>query len=87
MVAAQNNTPDSHVYSNVDGVHAAKPLYFFLDRYMDSFIAEMKEFIACVQQDTPPVVTGIDGRIPVVMAIAATRSCKEGRPVKLSEIG
>ncbi len=40
MVAAQNNTPDSHVYSNVDGVHAAKPLYFFLERYMDSFIAK-----------------------------------------------
>jgi myo-inositol 2-dehydrogenase/D-chiro-inositol 1-dehydrogenase len=86
MVTALNNAPDSHVYSNADGVHSAKPLYFFLERYMDSYIAEMKEFVECVQKDTPPPVTGIDGRIPVMIAMAATRSYKENRPVKLSEI-
>jgi hypothetical protein len=31
-------------------------------------------------------VTGIDGRIPVVMALAARKSYDEGRPVKLAEI-
>jgi myo-inositol 2-dehydrogenase/D-chiro-inositol 1-dehydrogenase len=86
MVAAANNTPDSHVYSNAEGVHSAKPLYFFLERYMDSFIAEMKEFVECVQKDSPPPVTGADGRIPVMIAMAATRSYREKRPVKLSEI-
>ena len=39
MLGVSNNTPDSHVYSNADGVSMAKPLYFFLERYMDSFIA------------------------------------------------
>jgi myo-inositol 2-dehydrogenase/D-chiro-inositol 1-dehydrogenase len=31
-------------------------------------------------------VTGVDGLQPVVMGLAATRSLREGRPVKLSEI-
>ena len=87
MVQAQNNTPDSHVYANAEGVHAAKPLYFFLERYTQSFIDEMKTFSDCVRAGTTPPVTGIDGRIPVVMAMAATKSLKEGRPVRLSEIG
>ena len=86
MVAASNNTPDSHVYSNSEGVHSAKPLYFFLERYMDSFIAEMKEFVDCMQKDSHPPVTGVDGRIPVMIAMAATRSYREKRPVKLSEV-
>jgi hypothetical protein len=31
-------------------------------------------------------VTGIDGRIPVVMAYAAKKSLEENRPVKLTEV-
>jgi len=86
MVAAANDTPDTHVYSNTEGVHSALPLYFFLERYTESFIAEMKEFVACVQNDTAPPVTGRDGRIPVVMAMAARKSLEENRPVALDEI-
>jgi myo-inositol 2-dehydrogenase/D-chiro-inositol 1-dehydrogenase len=87
MVQAFNNTPDSHVYANADGVHSAKPLYFFLERYMESFIAEMKEFIKSIQENTIPPVTGIDGRIPVAIGMAAKKSYLEKRPVALSEIG
>jgi myo-inositol 2-dehydrogenase/D-chiro-inositol 1-dehydrogenase len=86
MVTALNNLPDSHIYSSAEGVESAKPLYFFLERYMESFIAEMKEFVTCVRNGTPPPVSGLDGRIPVVMAMAATKSYQEQRLVKLSEI-
>ena len=86
MVQAQNNMPDSDVYYSADGVHSAKPLHFFLERYMESFIAEMKEFARSVQQNTTPPVVGMDGRIPVLMGIAAKKSYLENRPVKLSEI-
>ena len=85
-VMVSNNTPHTAVYSNADSVQVAKPLYFFLERYMDSYLAEMKVFIESIQQDTPPPVTGIDGRIPVVMGLAAWKSYRENRPVKLSEI-
>src|SRR5262249_38814706 len=55
-VAVSNNLPNSAVLSNVEGVHAAKPLYFFLERYTDSFIAEMRAFIAAVAEDKPTPV-------------------------------
>ena len=86
MVTVANNTPDTAVLSDAEGVHGPLPLYFFMERYVESYIAEMQAFIECVQQDKAPPVTGIDGRIPVVMGYAARRSYEEGRPVRLSEI-
>ncbi len=86
MVAVSNNLPDQHVYSNAEGVHSARPLYFFLERYNESYVAEMQAFVDSVLGGTPPPVTGLDGRVPVVMGLAARRSYNEGRPVKLSEI-
>jgi myo-inositol 2-dehydrogenase/D-chiro-inositol 1-dehydrogenase len=86
MVAVSNNTPDTAVYSNAEGVHSSLPLFFFVERYTESYVAEMKEFIECIQQDKTPSVTGIDGRIPVVMGYAAIKSYEENRPVKLGEI-
>jgi myo-inositol 2-dehydrogenase / D-chiro-inositol 1-dehydrogenase len=86
MVQAHNNAPDNDVYFNAEGVHSAKPLYFFLERYMDSFIAELKDFVQSIQDDTVPPVVGMDGRIPVIIGMAAKRSYLEHRPVKLSEI-
>jgi len=86
MVAVSNNTPDKAVYSNAEGVHSSLPLFFFVERYTESYVAEMKEFIECIQQDKTPSVTGIDGRIPVVMGYAAMKSYEENRPVKLSEV-
>lgn len=86
MIQANNNTPDQDVYFNAEGVHSAKPLYFFLERYTESFVVEMKEFVQSIRENTPPPVTGIDGRIPVVMGMAAQKSYLEHRPVRLNEI-
>jgi myo-inositol 2-dehydrogenase / D-chiro-inositol 1-dehydrogenase len=86
MIQAHNNTPDNDVYFNGDGVHSAKPLYFFLERYMDSFIAELKDFVQSIVDNTTPPVVGLDGRIPVVIGMAAKKSYLEHRPVKISEI-
>jgi myo-inositol 2-dehydrogenase/D-chiro-inositol 1-dehydrogenase len=86
MVAISNNTPDRHVLSNAEGIHSALPLHFFFERYMDSFVAEMEAFVTCVLEDTEPPVTGLDGRAPVVIGLAAWKSYEEGRPVRLSEV-
>ena len=86
MVAVTNNTPDTASYSGANGVQSAKPLYFFLERYAESFVAELREFVAAVRDDTTPPVTGADGRAPVLIAMAAARSYKECRPVRLSEV-
>lgn len=86
MAASANNTPNAAVYSGAEGVCSEKPLYFFLERYMDSFIAEMHDFIEAVREDKPTPVTALDGRKPVVIAMAARKSMLENRPVKCSEI-
>jgi myo-inositol 2-dehydrogenase/D-chiro-inositol 1-dehydrogenase len=85
-IVVANRTPDNAVVSDADGVHSAKPLYFFIERYTEAYVAEVKEFIACILEDKTPSVTGIDGRIPVVMGLAAWKSYRENRPVKLSEV-
>jgi len=85
-VETANNRPHTAIHSTVEGVQTAKPLYFFLERYMDAYVAEMQAFVRAIQEDTPPPVSGMDGRIPVVMGLAALKSLREDRPVKLSEV-
>jgi len=86
MAMVSNKTPDNVVLSDAEGVHSAKPLYFFVERYTEAYVEEMRAFMRCILEDTPPPVTGIDGRIPVVMGYAARKSYEEGRPVRLSEV-
>ncbi|HRJ44987.1 MAG: inositol 2-dehydrogenase [Caldilineaceae bacterium] len=86
-LAAQNNTPHRVTASTRDGVTQAKPLYFFLERYMDSYVAEMGAFCDAILYDQPIPVSGNDGRIPVVMGMASWKSYREQRPVRLDEIG
>lgn len=86
MVQSINNTPHNDFYADGEGVHGAKPLYFFLERYSESFVAEMKAFVHSIREDVEPPVGGVDGRIPVLIGMAAKKSYLEHRPVKLSEI-
>ena len=86
LAHAANKTPDTVVRCDCTGVHTALPLYFFVERYAEAYVAEMQDFVNAVLNDTKPPVTGIDGRVPVVMGYAAKKSYEEHRPVKLSEI-
>ena len=86
MARAENDLPHRTEVSNADGVHAALPLHFFLERYQSSFLAELQSFVASLESGTTPEVTGIDGRIPILMARAANRSVAERRPVGLDEV-
>lgn len=86
MVDVSNNLPDTAVVSDAQGVHGELPLFFFVERYTEAYIAEMRAFAECVLNDTPPPVTGLDGRVPVVMGYAAKKSFEEERPVKLVEV-
>jgi len=86
MVSVSNNAPDAAVVSDASGIHAPLPLFFFVERYAEAYVAEMRAFVECIQHDTAPPVTGVDGRIPVVMGYAAKMSYEEHRPVRLSEV-
>lgn len=83
QIAIGNDTLSTAVLSNADGVTAEKPLYFFLERYMEAYASEIKEFVASIVNDTP-VKTGIeDGLMAVKIAIAAKEALLSGRPVKV----
>ena len=86
MVTAANPLTDTVTFSGSEGTRAASPPYFFVERYQPAFLAELQAFFACIREDTPPPVTGADGRAPVVMGFAALKSLRENRPVLLSEI-
>ena len=86
MLSTENETPDRHSYSSADGIQNPLPLYFFLERYAESYLREMQSFVDSVESDTPLEVTGADGRAPVVIGLAARLSYEENRPVSLREI-
>ena len=86
-VSADNVYPNTAVISDAGRIHRDLPLNFFMERYTQAYVNEIKAFVDCVLNDTPPPVNGLDGRIPVVMGLAAAKSLAEGRPVRLKEIG
>ncbi|GAC1366508.1 MAG: inositol 2-dehydrogenase [Ktedonobacteraceae bacterium] len=81
-----NNYPNSVIMSSGEGIRRDPPLHFFLERYSESFVREMEAFIDAVVHNRSTPVTGHDGRVPVLIALAAGKSLAEQRPVRLSEI-
>ena len=86
MVTAANPLTDTVTFSDSAGTRAAAPPYFFIERYKPAFLAELQAFLTCIREDTAPLVTGEDGRVPVVIGFAAMQSLRENRPVRLDEI-
>jgi len=85
-VSVGNDKASSAEISTADAVYSEKPLWFFLERYIQSYRDEIKSFIQAIEQDKPTEVNVYDGLQPVRMGLAAKLSLLEGRPVKLSEI-
>lgn len=85
-ISIGNSYPNTAIINDAHTVHRDLPLNFFMQRYTESYIAEMEAFVDAVLNDKTPPVTGLDGRIPVLMALAARRSYDENRPVRLHEV-
>jgi myo-inositol 2-dehydrogenase/D-chiro-inositol 1-dehydrogenase len=85
-ISTENCYPNEAIVSNGTSVARDLPLNFFMERYASSFTSELHSFVTAVLQDRPTAVTGRDGKMPVVMALAARRSYDEKRIVRLDEI-
>jgi myo-inositol 2-dehydrogenase/D-chiro-inositol 1-dehydrogenase len=85
-VQVANDLNDTSMISTAENVVCEKPTWFFLERYNNAFIAESKSFIDAIQNNTAPLVDGKDGLMSVYIAMAANKSLRENRPVKLSEV-
>ena len=84
-VMVGNSKPTEVIVSSANDTKSDKPLYFFIERYQEAYLAEMKEFIKCIQEDTEPPVGGLDGKISVQMGYAAKESLIKGSFVKITK--
>jgi len=85
-VAILNDTPSKAFLSTKEGVCYEKPLPTFLDRYTNAYIEEIKEFFRAIAENRNPAVGIVDGLKPIEIGMAALKSVREGRPVKIEEI-
>lgn len=87
MVSVGNDAASTAVVATDAGLTSEKPLYFFLERYMQAYAKEVTAFVDAVVNDTDVPATQDDGLKAVRIGLAAKKSCAEHRPVKVCEIG
>jgi myo-inositol 2-dehydrogenase/D-chiro-inositol 1-dehydrogenase len=59
-------------------------IFWFLERFSQAYLDELRAFVACVREGRAPEVNGEDGRRALLVALAAGRSRVENRPVVVS---
>ena len=79
----ENDAPSTVRVSSAGGVVCEKPLHFFLERYLNAYSREIIEFLGAVKEDKPVPCGPMDARKSVQIALAATQSLHEGRPVRI----
>jgi len=85
-IQGENDRQNTTMISTASGVMIEKPLWFFIERYNNAFIAEMVAFAQALSNDTEVPVNGYDGLESVRIAMAAKMSMEKKRPVMLKEI-
>src|SRR3954462_10361227 len=86
MAATENPLAHSGVIRTAEGTRAPVLPYFYLERYTASSLREAEAFVAALAAGVTPPVTTVDARAPLVIGLAAGRSLREGRPVRVEEI-
>lgn len=84
---ADNIRANTVEVSTEENVTKEKPLYFFLERYTQAYIDEVKEFAAAILENQPVICSGFDGMQAERIAKAARESLESGVPVKLDQVG
>lgn len=83
MLANSNHLINNTFFSSSECIESEKPLYFFLERYKQSYATEMEFFASSIINDTPIACTIEDGIMAVKVAQAAKNSLISGKPVKV----
>jgi len=72
------------VQEREDGVRRAKPQFFFVERYAQSYANEWAHFVRVLKGEEQPSATGEDGRKALLLAEAAYRSLQTGQRVSVA---
>lgn len=84
MLAADNVLENTVSKSTKDGVTSAKPMYFFLERYMRAYEEEWRQFLDAVSSGGAVPVEVQDGVNALALAEAALVSLAEERTVRVT---
>jgi myo-inositol 2-dehydrogenase/D-chiro-inositol 1-dehydrogenase len=80
---AGNEFEHTVIMGDKEGYHSAKLPHFFIQRYADCYVDEVRQFLQCVIEDKPVTPTGEDSRAAVVLGLATWQSLRQNRPVSL----
>jgi myo-inositol 2-dehydrogenase / D-chiro-inositol 1-dehydrogenase len=87
MLLSDNRKPHELRRYTATTTETSQPYqFFFLERYLEAFMAEIDGFVDCVEKGAQPLASFEDGRRALILAEAAYLSLREGRLVKVSEI-
>jgi myo-inositol 2-dehydrogenase/D-chiro-inositol 1-dehydrogenase len=86
VAASINPLAHTGVVRTANGTHSTTLPYFYLERYTPSYVLEWQAFVTAVTSGATPPVTVRDARAPLVIGLAAWRSLREGRPVRVEEV-
>ncbi len=86
MALSENPRTHSGTLLTAEGEQRPPNPYFFLERYLPSYVREWEAFVDAVRRGEDPPVSTTDARAPLVIGLAAGRSLREGRSVRIAEI-
>ncbi|HKP65132.1 MAG TPA: Gfo/Idh/MocA family oxidoreductase [Casimicrobiaceae bacterium] len=84
MLISRNRQPTTLERYGADGIRRDPLLYFFIDRYAESYARELDDFITAIEARRSPSIGFNDGRRALQIAEAAVESAKSGAAVALS---
>ncbi len=82
---AGNEFENTAFIGNEEGFHSARVPFMFIQRYADGYIAEVRQFLQCLQDDQPVSPTAQDSRSAVLLGMAAWESFRHNRPILMNE--
>lgn len=85
-LSCSNDTLNSLVISSKEGIIHEKPLYFFLERYLNAYKMEIEIFVDSIINNKETPVTIEEAYQSLLLAKAAQKSLKENRKVYINEI-
>ena len=86
LAASENPLNHTGIRRSAAGTISQTIPYFFLDRYIPSYVEEWRSFVGYVANGGDSPVGANDGRAPLVIGLAAWKSYRENRPVRCDEI-
>ena len=82
-LSVENELESRLVKSTAAGIQAAKPVHFFLERYMTAYGIEWTAFVDAVVEGKSVPATVQDGVNALALAEAANISLRSGQPVAI----